>query len=80
MDALYNGLEETSRTIGDLKNSLKEHLESADKRAKAVERHSEKLERRISELDTKVSSLPAIEYDVEPLNDLSQSVEVGLVM
>jgi chromosome segregation ATPase len=40
-----------------------------------VERHCEKLSGRITELDAKVSSLPAIEYDVTPLSDLSQSVD-----
>jgi DNA repair exonuclease SbcCD ATPase subunit len=74
-DALYSGLEGTSRTIRDLKFGLQEQLQSANKQAEAVERDCAKFEQRISDLDAKVSSLPAIEYHVKPLSDLSHSIE-----
>jgi chromosome segregation ATPase len=75
VDALYNGLEETSRTIEDLKIHLKDHLENADKRAKSVERHCEKLELTARELDAKVSSLPDIEDNLGQLSELPLSLE-----
>ena len=63
-NALYNGLEEISMTVGDLKDNLKKHVQSTDKQAKGVEKHSKELKQRTRELDARVISLPAIEHKV----------------
>lgn len=76
LHALNTGLEETSKTVADMTGLLKERLNSADKRAKALERHCEKLERKVNDLDGRVKTLPSIEYDVEPLNAVTQMIEV----
>ena len=56
---------------------LRGRKQAASTKAKALERQCEKLEKKTNELDQRMRDLPRIEYDVEPLNELTRKIEVS---